>query len=49
MKNARTLITICLMFTAATLLAQTTVSQRLMTVKVPFAFAVEDHYLPAGQ
>jgi len=49
MKSARTLITICLVFTAATLLAQTTVSQRLMTVNVPFAFAVEDHSLPAGE
>ena len=39
MKSASTLITICLVFTAATLLAQTTVSQRLMTVNVPFAFA----------
>ena len=49
MKSARTLITICLVFTAATLLAQTTVSQRLMTVNIPFAFAVEDHSLPAGE
>jgi hypothetical protein len=49
MKSARTLVTICLLFTAATLLAQTTVSQRLMTVNVPFAFAVEDHSLPAGE
>jgi hypothetical protein len=49
MKSARTLITISLVFTAATLLAQTTVSQRLMTVNVPFAFAVEDHSLPAGE
>jgi len=49
MKSARTLITICLVFTAATLLAQTTVSQRLMTVNVPFAFVVEDHSLPAGE
>jgi hypothetical protein len=48
-KSARTLITICLLFTAATLFAQTTVSQRLMTVNVPFAFAVEDHSLPAGE
>ena len=48
MKSA-TLITICLVFIAATLLAQTTVSQRLMTVNVPFAFAVEDHSLPAGE
>jgi hypothetical protein len=49
MKSARTLVTICLLFTAATLLAQTTVSQRLMTVNAPFAFAVEDHSLPAGE
>ena len=49
MKSARTLITISLVFTAATLFAQTTVSQRLMTVTVPFAFAVEDHSLPAGE
>jgi hypothetical protein len=49
MKSARTLITIALLFTAATLFAQTTPSQRLMTVNVPFAFAVEDHSLPAGE
>lgn len=49
MKSTRSLITICLMFTAATLFAQTTVSQRLMTVNVPFAFAVEDRSLPAGE
>ena len=49
MKSARTLITICLLFTAATLLAQTTPSQRLMKVNIPFAFAVEDHSLPAGE
>ena len=48
MKSARTLITICLLFTAATLLAQTE-SQRLMTVNIPFAFGVEDHSLPAGE
>ena len=36
MKTARTLITICLLLTAATLIAQTTPSQRLMTVNVPF-------------
>ena len=48
MKSARTLITICLLFTAATLFAQTE-SQRLMKVNVPFAFAVEDHSLPAGE
>jgi len=49
MKSARTLITTCLVFTAATLLAQTTVSQRLMTVNVPFSFAVGDQSLPAGE
>ena len=49
MKSARTLITICLLFTAATLFAQTTPSQRLMKVNVPFAFAVENHSLPAGE
>ena len=49
MKSARTLITICLLFTAVGLLAQTTPSQRLMKVSVPFAFAVEDHSLPAGE
>ena len=49
MKSARTLITICLLFTAATLFAQTTPSQRLMTVKIPFAFGVEGHALPAGE
>ena len=48
MKSARTLITICLMFTAAALFAQTE-SQRLMKVNVPFAFSVEDHSLPAGE
>ena len=49
MKSARTLITIALLFTAASLVAQTTPSQRLMTVKIPFAFAVEDHSLPEGE
>jgi len=48
MKSARTLITICLLFTAATLFAQTE-SQRLMKVNIPFAFSVEDHSLPAGE
>jgi hypothetical protein len=48
MKSARTLITICLLFTAATLFAQTE-SKRLMKVNVPFSFAVEDHSLPAGE
>ena len=49
MKSARTLITIALLFTAVSLFAQTTPSQRLMTVKIPFAFAVEDHSLPEGE
>lgn len=49
MKRARTLITLCLLFAAAALHAQTTESQWLMTVKIPFAFAVEDHTLPPGK
>ena len=49
MKCARILITICLLFTAATLFAQTTPSQRLMKVNIPFAFSVGDAKLPAGQ
>ena len=49
MKSTRTLVTICLLFTAATLFAQTTPSQRLMTVNVPFSFAVGDQSLPAGE
>ena len=49
MKSARTLITIALLFTAVSLFAQTTPSQRLMTVKIPFAFAVEDRSLPEGE
>jgi len=48
MKSARTLITIWLLFTAATLFAQTE-SQRLMKVNIPFAFSVEDHSMPAGE
>jgi len=48
MKSARTLITICLLFTSATLFAQTT-SRRLMEVDIPFTFSVEDHSLPAGE
>lgn len=47
MKTARNLITICLLFTAATLFAQTE-SQPLMKVNVPFAFSVDNHTLPAG-
>lgn len=49
MKSARTLITICLMLTAATLFAQLTPSERLMKVNVPFAFGVEDRSLPSGE
>jgi hypothetical protein len=48
MKSARTLITICLLFPAAALFAQTE-GQRLMKVNIPFAFSVEDHSLPAGE
>ena len=48
MKSARTLITIFLLVTAATLFAQTE-SQRLMKVNIPFAFAAGDHSLPAGE
>ena len=51
MKSLRSQITICLLFTAAaiTLSAQTTPSQRLMTVNIPFAFSVENHSLPKGE
>ena len=49
MKSARTLITICLLFTAAILFAQTTPSQRLMKINIPVAFSVGDAKLPAGQ
>jgi len=49
MKSARTLITICLMLTVATLFAQLTPSERLMKVNVPFAFGVEDRSLPSGE
>ena len=48
MKTARTLITICLLFTAA-MFAQVTSSQQLMKVNIPFAFGVQDQSLPAGQ
>jgi hypothetical protein len=48
MKSARTLITICLVFTAVTLFAQIE-NRPLMKVNVPFAFAVEDHFLPADE
>ena len=49
MKSSRILITICLLFTSASVFAQTTPSQQLMKVNIPFAFGVEDHSLPAGQ
>ena len=49
MKSARTLITLCLLITAASLFAQTTPSQRLMTVNIPFAFSAGNATLPAGQ
>jgi len=39
MKSARTLITICLLFIAATLIAQTE-SKRLKKDNVPFSYAV---------
>ena len=48
MKSARTLITFCLLLTATTVFAQIE-NQRLMKVDVPFAFDVEDHFLPAGE
>jgi hypothetical protein len=49
MKSVRTPITIVLLLTAVSLFAQTTPSQRLMKVNVPFSFAVEGHSLPAGE
>ena len=49
MKSARTLITICLLLTAAAMFAQTTPSQRLMKVNIPFAFSAGAVKLPAGQ
>ena len=49
MKSARTLITLCVLITAATLFAQTTPSRRLMTVNIPFAFSAEGHSLPEGK
>jgi len=48
MKSARTLITICLLFTAATLFAQTE-NRQLMKVSIPFSFTVDSQTLPAGQ
>jgi hypothetical protein len=49
MKTARTLITICLLFTAASVFAQMRSDQQLMKVNIPFAFGVQDQSLPAGQ
>jgi len=49
MKSVRTRITIALLFTAASLFAQTTPSQRLMNINIPFAFSVENHSLPKGE
>jgi hypothetical protein len=48
MKIVRTLITISLLFAAATLFAQTE-NHRLMTAKVPFSFSVQNRSLPAGE
>jgi len=47
MKSARTLITICLLFTAATLFAQTE-QQWLMKVHIPNNFTVANQPMPAG-
>jgi hypothetical protein len=47
MKSVRTLLTICLLFTAATLFAQSE-SQWLMKVHIPYGFTVADQNLPAG-
>ena len=49
MKSARTLITICLLFTTVSLFAQMRSSQQLMKVNIPFAFGVEGHAMPAGE
>lgn len=46
-KTARTLITICLLFTAATLFAQSE-TQWLMKVHIPYSFSVADQSFPAG-
>jgi len=48
MKTTRSLITICLLFAATALFAQTE-NRQLMKVNIPFAFGVEHHSLPAGQ
>ena len=46
---ARNLITIVLVFTAASLFAQMSSNQQLMKVDIPFAFSVQDYSLPAGE
>ena len=48
MKSLRTLITICLLLTAATLFAQTE-NRLLVKSNIPFAFNVENKSLPAGE
>lgn len=48
MKSVRTLITISLLLTAATLFAQIE-NRPLMKVNIPFAFSVNGQSLPAGQ
>ena len=48
-KTARTLITIIVLFTAASLFAQMSFNQQLMKVDIPFAFSVQDYSLPAGK
>ena len=48
MKNLRTLITICLLFTAVSMFAQT--EGRLLVIsQIPFDFTVPDHIMPAGE
>ena len=48
MKSVRTLITICLLLTAATLFAQTE-NHQLLTVKIPVSFWIQDQFLPADE
>ena len=47
MKSARTLITICLLFTAATIFGQVE-NRPLMKATIPFSFTVYNQTLPAG-
>lgn len=47
MKTARTLVTICLLVSGASLFAQSE-SQWLMKVHIPYDFSVSDHPMPAG-